>query len=92
MGMLRAGYPTLRSWRGGTIYLGSRPAGVITRSPRMVTECLLAPSMLIKMYLPLRDMLQRKMKFCVYVYTPNVSFFVFVFTFLRRSRDFRANC
>ena len=26
---------------GGTIYPGSRPAGVTTRSPRMVTECLL---------------------------------------------------
>ena len=24
---------------GGTIYPGSRPAGVTTRSPRMVTEC-----------------------------------------------------
>ena len=38
---------------GGTIYPGSRPAGVTTRSPRMVTECLLTRSMLIKMYLPL---------------------------------------
>ena len=36
----------------GTIYPGSRPAGVTTRSPRMVTECLLTRSMLIKMYLP----------------------------------------
>ena len=35
---------------GGTIYPGSRPAGVTTRSPRMVTECLLTRSVLIKMY------------------------------------------
>ena len=35
---------------GGTICLGSRPAGVTTRCPRMVTECLLTRSMLIKMY------------------------------------------
>ena len=35
---------------GGTIYPGSRPAGVTTRSPRMVAECLLTRSMLIKMY------------------------------------------
>ena len=34
--------------RGGTIYPGSRSAGVTTRSPRMVTECLLTRSMLIK--------------------------------------------
>ena len=31
---------------GGTIYPGSRPAGVNTRGPRMVTECLLTRSML----------------------------------------------
>ena len=36
---------------GGTIYPGSRPSGVTTRSPRTVTECLLTRSMLIKMYL-----------------------------------------
>ena len=41
---------------GGTIYPDSRPAGVTTRSPRMVTECLLTRSMLIKMYLPLHGM------------------------------------
>ena len=41
---------------GGTIYPGSRPAGVTTRSPRMVTECLLTRSVLIKMYLPLHCM------------------------------------
>ena len=41
---------------GGTIYRGSRPAGVTTRSPRMVAECLLTGSMLIKMYLPLHGM------------------------------------
>ena len=35
---------------GGTIYPGSRSAGVTTRCPRMVTECFLTPSMLIKMH------------------------------------------
>ena len=35
---------------GGTIYPVSRPAGVTTRCRRMVTECLLTRSMLIKMY------------------------------------------
>ena len=35
---------------GGTICPGSRPAGVTTRCPRMVTECLLTRSMLIKLY------------------------------------------
>ena len=35
---------------GGTIYPGSRPVDVTTRSPRMVTERLLTCSMLIKMY------------------------------------------
>ena len=35
---------------GGTIYPGSRSADVTTRSPRMVAECLLTRSMLIKMY------------------------------------------
>ena len=33
----------------GTIYPGSRPAGITTRCPRMATECLLIRSMLIKM-------------------------------------------
>ena len=47
--------------RGDTIYPSSRPAGVTTHSPRMVTECLLTCSMLIKMYLPLNDM-------CLYMY------------------------
>ena len=42
---------------GNTIYPGSRPTGVTTRSPRMVTECLLTRSMLIKMYLPLHGIL-----------------------------------
>ena len=37
---------------GGTIYPGSRIAGVTTRSPRMITGCLLTHWMLIKMYLP----------------------------------------
>ena len=35
---------------GGTIYPGSRPAGVTTCSPRIVIECFLTRSMLIKMY------------------------------------------
>ena len=52
-------------WRrgGGTIYPGSRPAGVTTRSPRMVTECLPTRSMLIEMYLPPHGM-------CLYMYSP----------------------
>ena len=48
--MLQAGYPTDSLGRGGTTYPGSRPAGVTTRCPRMVTQCLLTRSMLIKMY------------------------------------------
>ena len=51
----RATQPYSLGW-GGTIYPGSRPAGVTTRSPRMVTECLVTRSMLIKMYLPLHGM------------------------------------
>ena len=47
--------------RGSTIYPGSRPAGVTTRSPRMVTECLLTRSMLVKIYLPFHGM-------CLYMY------------------------
>ena len=35
---------------GGTIYPGSRPAGVTTRCPRMVTKFLLTRSILIKMF------------------------------------------
>ena len=35
---------------GGTICPVSRPTGFTTRCPRMVTECLLTRSMLIKMY------------------------------------------
>ena len=35
---------------GATIYTGSRPAGVTTRSPRTATECFLTRSILIKMY------------------------------------------
>ena len=35
---------------GGTIRPVSRPAGFTTSCPRMVTECLLTRSMLIKMY------------------------------------------
>ena len=49
--MLRAGYPTLLAWGvGGTIFPGSKPAGVTTRSLGIVTECLLPRSMLINMY------------------------------------------
>ena len=40
------------------MYPSSRPAGVTTRSPSMVTECLLTRSILIKMYLPLHGMCQ----------------------------------
>ena len=47
---------------GGTIYPGSRPAGVTTRSLRMVTKCLLSQLMLVnKMYLPSHGM-------CLYMY------------------------
>ena len=46
---------------GGTICPGSRSAGVTTRCPGMVTECLFTRSMLIKMYLPLHGM-------CLYMY------------------------
>ena len=46
---------------GCTIYPGSIPAGVTTRSPRMVTECLFIRSMLIKMCLPFHGM-------CLYIY------------------------
>ena len=35
---------------GGMIYPGSRPAGVTTPNQRIITECLLTRSMLIKMY------------------------------------------
>ena len=35
---------------GDTIYPGSRPADATTRSPRMIAECLLTCSKLIKMY------------------------------------------
>ena len=37
--------------QGGTIYPGSRQAGITIHSPRMVTECLLTRSMLTKMYM-----------------------------------------
>ena len=48
----RASQPySLGRWGGGaTIYPGSRPAGVTTRCPRMVTKCLHTRSMLIKTY------------------------------------------
>ena len=56
----RATLPYLLGW-GGTIYPGSRPAAVTILNPRMVTECLLTRSMLIKMYLPFHGM-------CLYMY------------------------
>ena len=40
---------------GGTICPGSRPAGVTTRSPRIVTECLFTRSICIKMYVHVHD-------------------------------------
>ena len=45
----------------GEVRLYPRPAGVTTRKPRMVTECLLTRSMLIKMYLPFHGM-------CLYMF------------------------
>ena len=45
----RATHPYLLGG-GGTIYSGSRPAGVTQCSPRMVIECLLTRWMLIKIY------------------------------------------
>ena len=52
----RAAKPYSLGGGGGTIYPGSRPAGVTTRSPRIVTECLITRSMLIKMHLSLHGM------------------------------------
>ena len=51
---------------GGTIYPGSRPEGVTTRCPRMVTECLLTRSMLIKMY---KFTSSGYVPVCLYMYT-----------------------
>ena len=48
--MLRAGYPTLLTWRGRYDLSRLKQQVFITRSPRIVTECLLTRSMLIKMY------------------------------------------
>ena len=56
-----SGLPNPTRLEGDTINPGSRPAGVTTRSPRKVIECLLTRSMLIKMNLPLHDM-------CLYMY------------------------
>ena len=48
--MLRAGYPTLLTWRGRVWFDQAQDQQVITtRSPRIVTECLLTRSMLIQM-------------------------------------------
>ena len=53
----RANQPYLLVGRGsGVRFIQARPAGVSTRSPRMVTECLLTRSMLIKMSLPVHGM------------------------------------
>ena len=46
----RATQPYSLGGGGGTICPGSRPAGVTTCCPRIVTECLLTRLMLIKMY------------------------------------------
>ena len=46
-----SGLPNLTCLEGGyTIYPDSRPAGITTCSPRMLTECFLTRWMLIKMY------------------------------------------
>ena len=65
---------------GGTIYPGSRPAAVTTRSPRMVTECLLTRSMLIKMCLPFHGMcLYMCIVFTVSQFRADVHLVYFVF-------------
>ena len=49
--MLQAGYPTLLTLEGEVRFDQAQDQQVvITRSPRIVTECLLTRSMLIKMY------------------------------------------
>ena len=53
--LLRAGYPTLLTWKGeggeGVRFDQAQDQQVVTtRRPRIVTECLLTRSMLIKMY------------------------------------------
>ena len=50
--MLRAGYPTLLTWKGGGVRFDQAQDQqvITTRSPRIVTECLLTRSMLFKMY------------------------------------------
>ena len=53
---------------GGTIYPGSRPADVTTRSPRMVAESLLTRSMLIKLTISWYD------HACIQLYSQSVSF------------------
>ena len=46
-----AGYPTLLTWRGEVRNDQAQDQQVVTtHSPRIVTECLLTRSMLIKMY------------------------------------------
>ena len=56
-----SGLPNITLLGAATVYPGSRPASVTTRSQRMVTDCLLTRSMLIKMYLPV----------CAYIFTGN---------------------
>ena len=54
LSMLRAGYPTLLHWRwgwGGVRFVQAQDQQMVTtRSPRIITECWLTRSMLIKMY------------------------------------------
>ena len=57
---------------GGTIYPSSRPAGVTTRSPRMVTECLVTRSMLIKIHLKLQCWYCKR-KFNVFNYDTGIN-------------------
>ena len=53
--MLRAGHPTLLTWRGEVRFIQSQDQQAqglttTTRSSRIVTECLLTRSMLIKIH------------------------------------------
>ena len=50
LSMLRAGNPTLFSWRGEVRFIQAQVQQVTTRSLRIVIECLLTHSMLIKVY------------------------------------------
>ena len=48
--MLRAGHPTLLTWRRRYDLTRLKTSKITTRSPRLVTECLVTRSMLIKIY------------------------------------------